>query len=61
MRKIKLLFLRTLDAKAFKHKYASSLVVPIQSVPPAATVSYSGVDVTIIFSLKIVSRLNDVK
>ena len=47
--------------KFFKHKYALSLVVPIQSVPPAAIVSYSGVDVTLIFSLKTVSRLNDAK
>ena len=59
--KLNFKFLRTLDAKAFKHKYASSLVVPIQSVPPAAIVSYSGVDVTLIFSLETVSSLNDVK
>ena len=44
--KIKLLFLRTLDTKTFKHKYSSSLVVPIQSVPPVAIVSCFGVDVT---------------
>ena len=42
-------------------KLLNTNIVPIQSFPPAAIVSYSGVDVTLIFSLKSVSNLNDDK